>query len=470
MKTVLVVDDEAALRLMLRAVMGAAGWKVEEASSGEEALRLLESRPDLADVALLDMRMPGLDGQETMTRIHQLRADMPVVMLTAFGTVGSAVEAMKRGAFDYITKPADNDELAAVLDKAYQYSLLLRENSRLRQELGDSSPTAALAGDSAAMRRLREFIFQAGPSEATVLIMGESGTGKELAAEALHAASDRANGPLVKINCAALPGNLLESELFGYSRGAFTGASKDKPGRFSLAGGGTIFLDEIGELPLELQSKLLRVLQDKMVEPLGAVKPLSVDARVVCATNRDLAQEVRAGKFREDLYFRLNVLEMIMPPLRERLDDLPLLVNRLLQRLCRKNKKEIRGVGHEFISALSRYSWPGNVRELENVLERALILGRSDVLSPDDLPPHILRAEPAPAFPSGEEVAPSVQGRMVAEATLPPVGPLEEAEYQTLLQALKAYGGHRERTAEALGISRRTLQYKLKRFGLARGY
>ncbi|MDR2504029.1 MAG: sigma-54 dependent transcriptional regulator, partial [Deltaproteobacteria bacterium] len=286
MKTVLVVDDEAALRLMLRAVMGAAGWKVEEASSGEEALRLLESNPDLADVALLDMRMPGLDGQETMARIHQVRTDMPVVMLTAFGTVGSAVEAMKRGAFDYITKPADNDELAAVLEKAYQYSRLLRENSRLRQELGDSSPTASLAGDSAAMRRLREFIFQAGPSEANVLIMGESGTGKELAAEALHAASGRAGGPLVKVNCAALPGSLLESELFGYVRGAFTGASKDKPGRFALAGGGTIFLDEIGELPLELQSKLLRVLQDKMVEPLGAVKPLSVDVRVICATNR----------------------------------------------------------------------------------------------------------------------------------------------------------------------------------------
>lgn len=492
-KTVLVVDDEASLRLMIRAVLEEAGWRVEEADSGDEALRLVEERPDLADVVLLDMRMPGMSGQETLTRLHEIRANLPVIMLTAFGTVGSAVEAMKHGAFDYLTKPADNDEICAVLEKARQYSELLDENARLRLELSERSPVSALVGNSAPMRRLREFIFQAAPSEATVLIMGESGTGKELVAEALHAASGRADKSLVKVNCAALPANLLESELFGYEKGAFTGADKDKPGRFALARGGTIFLDEIGELPLEIQSKLLRVLQERVIEPLGSVKPQSVDVRVICATNRNLLQEARAGRFREDLYFRLNVLEVFTPPLRERLEDIPLLINRLLARLCRKNKKEIRGVAQEFLNALSGYSWPGNVRELENVLERALILSRADILGTDSLPAQILQTGPgfppgAPtvhalyagsSFPSafspfsGREPTP---GR--ADGFVPPAenrevplvfaNPLEEAEYRALVQALNSNGGHRERTAEALGLSRRALQYKLKRFGLVR--
>ena len=462
-KTVLVVDDEASLRLLLRAVLHTAGWRVEEADSGSQALRMLASRPDLADVALVDMRMPGLDGQETLERLHSLRANMPVIMLTAFGTVGSAVEAMKRGAFDYITKPADNDELVAVLEKAYQYFRLLNENDSLRRELGKNSPVSALVGSSPAMRRLHEFIFQAGPSDATVLIMGESGTGKELVAEALHAAGGRAGKALIKVNCAALPSNLLESELFGYEKGAFTGAVKDKPGRFALADGGSLFLDEIGELPMEIQAKLLRALQDRAIEPLGSIKQRSVDARVLCATNKDLPQEVKAGRFREDLYFRLNVLEVIAPPLRERIEDLPALISSILERLCRKNKKEARGVSGEFLAALSAYAWPGNVRELENVLERALILGRADILGVESLSPQLLR--PAKAAAPEERQAEAADKEAAAPLCS---NPLEEAEYQALLRALTAHGGHRERTAAALGVSRRTLQYKLKRFGLAR--
>lgn len=505
-KTVLVIDDESALRMMIRAVMESAGWQVVEADSGVKGVELVNQQSDIADVVLLDMRMPGMDGHETLARLHEINPVLPVVMLTAFGTVGSAVDAMKRGAFDYITKPADNDELITVLEKGYQYSRLLNENAKLKQELDESSPIAALVGNSQPMRRLHDFIFQAGPSEATVLIMGESGTGKELVAESLHQASDRAAKPLIKVNCAALPANLLESELFGYEKGAFTGAVKDKPGRFSLAREGTIFLDEIGELPLEIQAKLLRVLQERIVEPLGSVKPQPVDVRVICATNRNLKQEVEKGNFREDLYFRLNVLEVVIPPLRERLDDLPTLVNRLFTRLCRKNKKEIRGVGQEFLNALTHYSWPGNVRELENVLERALILSRSDILGVDSLPQQIREARYAHAPAVQPAAAPAtttvnagfhvssfgaVPPAAVPGVFPPPVSPaagggtyefasggslpvfanpLEEAEYHALVQALNANGGHRERTADALGVSRRTLQYKLKRFGLVRQY
>lgn len=571
MKTVLVIDDEAPLRMMIRAVMESAEWQVLEAESGQEAVRLLAEHPEVIDVALLDMRMPGMDGHATLARLHEIKPLLPVVMLTAFGTVGSAVDAMKRGAFDYITKPADNEELITVLEKGYQYSRLLSENDKLRQELNGGLPINDLVGNSPAMRKLQEFIAQAAPSEATVLIMGESGTGKELVAEALHMGSARADKALVKVNCAALPGQLLESELFGYEKGAFTGAVKDKPGRFLLARGGTIFLDEIGELPLEIQAKLLRVLQERVVEPLGSVKPIPVDVRVLCATNRNLRQEVQDGKFREDLYFRLNVLEMVLPPLRERLDDLPLLINRLLEKLCRKNHKEVHKVAREFLEALARYSWPGNVRELENVLERALILNRSDTLSPDSLPPQIIHAWSSPASsatapgaggplngnnafnpasmtagipPAGQHVQPglmpsfsgaggensriyapkagtypganayaapngfsggntfsgqgggtendvnapsysgggySQQGTMPADqvpgsgAGLPPgvhmpknLSPLEEAEFLALVQALQDNHGHRERTANSLGVSRRTLQYKLKKFGLIR--
>ncbi|NHZ46218.1 sigma-54-dependent transcriptional regulator [Nitratidesulfovibrio liaohensis] len=529
MKRLLVIDDEPGHRLMVRAVMEDSGWNVEEAGSGEEGLELLAQ--DRVNVVLLDMRMPGMDGQETLARIQEMYPGLPVVMLTAFGTVGSAVVAMKKGAFDYLTKPADNEELTAVLEKAWDFGRLLEENENLRRRLSDDDPTAPIVGASQAMCRVRDFIRQAGPSEATILVMGESGTGKELIAQGLHDASNRADQPLVKVNCAALPGHLLESELFGYMKGAFTGAVRDKPGRFQLARGGTLFLDEIGELPLELQSKLLRALQERVVEPLGAVRPVPVDVRIIAATNRDLKRAVEAGEFREDLFFRLNVLEVVSPPLRDRLEDLPMLAGRLLERLCRKNKKGIRSVSPEFLEALMRYSWPGNVRELENVLERALILSRSDTLGPDSLPSQVLADRPdrwerggpdsgqyrgpergqdrggdrqrlySPDRPDMSDRSGTVdraferQGRGWGQDSASAMprgdtgwpaegdgfmpggyggvpgaypGSLDDAERDALLRALEVHGGHRERTADALGISRRTLQYKLKKFGLIR--
>ena len=474
MKSLLVIDDEPGHRLMVRAVLEDAGWQVFEAASGEEALVFFSARERQAQVALLDMNMPGLDGQATLTRLHEVHPGLPVILLTAYGTVGSAVEAMKRGAFDYLTKPADNDELVLTLNRAWEYSRLQEENARLRNELSGEGALRSLVGTSAPMRLLHDFIRQAGPSEATVLITGESGTGKELIAEALHACSGRAKQPLIKVNCAALPAQLLESELFGYVRGAFTGAIKDKPGRFQLASGGTLFLDEIGEIPLDLQAKLLRALHDRVIEPLGSVRSIPVDVRILAATNKKLAQAVVAGGFREDLFFRLNVLEVESPPLRERLEDLPLLVSRLLNLLSEKNRKSIRGVSPAFLQRLSAYAWPGNVRELENVLERALILSRADILDSDSLPRQILHPQPGPAPATRQEpFFETTPGAPMPPPDSPPPADspaslLEDAERNVLIHTLRAHHGHREKTADALGISRRTLQYKLKKFGLNR--
>ncbi|UZP68561.1 sigma-54 dependent transcriptional regulator [Desulfovibrio mangrovi] len=467
MKRLLVIDDEPGLRLMMRAVMEDAGWHVDEAGSGEAGIDYLMYND--ANVVLLDMRMPGMSGSEALARIQEIRPSLPVIMLTAYGTVGSAVEAMKRGAFDYLSKPADNEELVAVLEKAYEYGRLLSENENLRKKLAAGDPSERIVGSSPAMLHLLELIRQAGPSEATVLIMGESGTGKELIAEALHEASPRSPHALVKVNCAALPGNLLESELFGYMKGAFTGAIKDKPGRFQLARGGTLFLDEVGEMPVELQAKLLRALQERIVEPLGAVRPVEVDVRIIAATNKNLREAVARGEFREDLYFRLNVLEIVSPSLRDRKEDIPLLVSRLLDKLGKKNRKDIRTVSPDFMQALLEYDWPGNVRELENVLERALILSRSETLGTESLPAQfragemrrIPSVEPAPsAF--REDVETSAEPQRSRPKTL------DDAERIALMDALEAQGGHRERTADALGISRRTLQYKLRKYGLTK--
>ncbi len=489
-KHMLVIDDEAAQRLMVRAVLEDAGWAVWEAPSAEKALALLKggAAKDVR-VILLDVRLPGMTGHELLDALRKKYPQIPVVMLTAYGTVGSAVEAMKRGAFDYLTKPADNDELVTVAEKALEQSALLRENKELRTRVEGVDPLAPLKGGSPAMRALRDFIRQAGPSEGTVLILGESGTGKELIADALHACSPRAAHPLVKVNCAALPGHLLESELFGYHKGAFTGAAKDKPGRFQLADGGTLFLDEVGELPLDLQAKLLRALQERVVEPLGSIRPVPVDVRILAATNKSLREAVSQGRFREDLFFRLNVLEVVAPPLRERPEDLPALVATLLERVSRRNRKEIRGVSPDFLAALARYAWPGNGREVENVLERAVILGRSDVLDAGALPPHLNASKGGAARHAATEniVSPQIPSAPAAAATEAPGQPpalpkatpflsesgsvghlLEEAERQALIQALETHQGHREHTAQALGMSRRTLQYKLKKYGLTK--
>ena len=451
---VMVVDDEPGHRQMVRAVMQDEGYQVLEAEDGQKCLDLLSNKP--VDVILLDMKMPVMDGMSVLESIKKRKNPPPVVMVTAFGSVGSAVDAMKAGAFDYLTKPADIEELKVVIQKAYDYSLLTRENIHLKNRLGSLQMSARIIGQSRAMQQVMELVEQVAPSEANVLILGESGTGKELIAMALHEASERKDGPMIKVNCAALPQELLESELFGYRKGAFTGALQDKPGRFQLAEKGTLFLDEIGELPMHLQAKILRALQERVVEPLGSVREEHVDVRLLAATNKDLNEEVKAGRFRQDLFFRLNVLEIRIPPLRERLEDIPLLVNHFIRVLGEKNRKQVRGVDRSFSDALGSYHWPGNVRELENVVERAIILCRSDTLDASDLPPAVLES-------GSDELSTGSDDRVPGDY-------LMEGERQALIKALKDNRGHRERTAFSLGISRRALQYKLKKHGLSRPY
>ena len=446
----LVVDDESGHRMMVKAVMQDQGFEVMEAGNGLQCLDMLDQQD--IDVVLLDIKMPGMDGMEVLERIHRLHPGVQVVMLTAFGSVGSAVDAMKQGAFDYLTKPADIDELKSVIQMALDYSRLVRDSARTGKGLQGVQEKARIIGQGPAMHRVMDLVQQVGPSEANVLILGESGTGKELVARALHQAGPRREGPLVSINCAALPPELLESELFGYRKGAFTGAAKDKPGKFQLAENGTLFLDEIGEFPLQLQAKLLRALQEKVVQPLGGTQEIPVDVRFVAATNKDLLQEVSQGNFRQDLYYRLNVVEITVPSLRERMEDLPFLVNHFVKILGEKNRKQVRGINNNFLQALKRYHWPGNVRELENVVERAIILCRSDVLDAGDLPESIAAGD--------------VAGNAAEENTWEEG--LESAEKETLEKALKANNGHRENTARTLGISRRALQYKLKKYGLTR--
>ncbi|WP_291323382.1 sigma-54 dependent transcriptional regulator [Desulfonatronospira sp.] len=446
----LVVDDEAGHRMMIKAVMQDQGFEILEAVNGMQCLEILDSRG--ADVVLLDIKMPGIDGMQVLEQINRRHPGVQVVMLTAFGSVGSAVDAMKQGAFDYLTKPADIEELKSVMVMALDYSRLVRESAPPGKSLPGLQEKARIIGQSIAMQRVMDLVEQVGPSEANVLLLGESGTGKELVARALHQAGSRSQGPMVSINCAALPRELLESELFGYQKGAFTGAVKDKPGKFQLAHKGTLFLDEIGEFPLQLQAKLLRALQEKMVQPLGSSHEIAVDVRFVAATNKDLLREVRAGNFRQDLYYRLSVVEIEVPPLRERMDDLTFLVNHFVEILGRKNRKQVRGINSNFLQALKRYHWPGNVRELENVVERAIILCRSDVLDVGDLPESIALAG----------------GSTQAEQKSPHGEGLQDAEKKALEQMLKTHNGHRENTARALGISRRTLQYKLKKYGLTR--
>ncbi|WP_319762232.1 sigma-54 dependent transcriptional regulator [Maridesulfovibrio sp.] len=460
-KNVLIVDDEPSLRMLIRAVLESDGWTVHEAQSGEQALEIL---PGLTlNAALIDMRMDGMDGMSLLTELNTIMPGLPVIMLTAFGNVNSAVIAMKHGAFDYLTKPADNEELKAVLAKALNYSRLVDENEKLKSAAG---ATEQMIGSSRAMLQVKELIEQAGPSEATILVLGESGTGKELVAEGLHRSSLRADKPLIKVNCAALPADLLESELFGYMKGAFTGANANKPGRFQLASGGTLFLDEIGEMDPVLQAKILRALQEKIVEPLGSVSPVETDVRIIAATNRDLKDEVEKGNFREDLYYRLSVLEIRIPPLRERVDDLPALVAHLLEKLGRKNNKKVRSVSPSFLDVLGRYNWPGNVRELENVLERAIILSRSEVLGPELLPQQVQNTDPRQTPPKQSATSQDPDNGATTPKSVTPT--LDDAERQALISALEANQHHRERTAEALGISRRTLQYKLKKYGLTR--
>jgi two-component system NtrC family response regulator len=451
-KTVLVIEDDDGLRRVLEYNLQEEGYLVVTAADGPVGLRAFnEGRIDLV---LTDVRMPGMDGHEALTRIKAMHPDLPVVLLTAHGTIDSAVEAMKLGAFDYLTKPVDRDQLRSTVKKALEVGALARENRYLREVVAARFSFASMIAGSRAMRAVTDTASRVAQSDTTVLLEGESGTGKELLAKAIHFHSARAKGPFVTINCGAIPEHLLESELFGHRRGAFTGAVADRQGKFEAAEHGTIFLDEVGELPLPLQVKILRVLQEREIDKVGDPRPRKVDVRVIAATHRDLEKMVADGTFRDDLYYRLAVVSIRVPPLRERADDIPFLVDHFLDKHSSKLGRERPRVENTVYSALNLYAWPGNIRELENVIERALVLDRDGVVMLEDLPDR---------FRGPERRLGNVRIELPDEGIS-----LEEVERQLLLAALEKHSWNQTRAAGYLGITRSTLLYRMQKFGLER--
>jgi len=443
---ILVVDDEAGILESLSRTFEREGFRVTATDSGAQAIDVV--RQDHVDVVLADIMMPKMSGTDLLRTLKKLAPAIEVIMMTAFGTVENAVACMREGAYDFITKPLKRAIVVRSVQRAYEHRSLVDENRVLREAIA-AAPSGDIIGQSLALRRTLEIVAQAAPSAATILVTGESGTGKELLARHVHRLSDRASGPLVAVNCAALPEGLLESELFGHERGAFTGAVERREGRFERAHGGTIFLDEIGETSPAVQVRLLRVLQEGELERVGGREPVRVNVRVVAATNRQLEDDVKAGRFREDLFYRLNVIQIQMPPLRVRYGDVPLLALHFLAHFAAKNKKTVRGFSEGALKVLDGYGWPGNVRELENTIERAVVLSRSEVIGREDLPESVLTAASA-----GE--ASSAQGMFV------PFGmPLEEVERRLIHETLAHCDGDKKTAARLLGIAARTIYRKL---------
>ncbi len=444
---ILVVDDDAAHRQMLETVLTAEGYHVAHAADGQAAVNAVNEK--FYDLILLDIRMSRMDGIEALKQIKSLSPGIAIIIMTGYGSVNTAVEALKSGAYDYLTKPVDMEELKLLISKTLRHCQLEEENRVLKERLGDRFDFSNIIGSSEPMMQLFDTLSLVAPSDATVLITGESGTGKELVANAIHQNSFRKDQPFIKVNCAALPETLLESELFGHEKGAFTGAISRKHGRFRQAHTGTIFLDEIAEMPPTTQVKILRVLQEQSFEPLGSTQSVHVDIRVIAATNRVLEQEIEKGSFRPDLYYRLNVVSVNIAPLRERRGDILLLADHFLKLYAEKNKRLIKAITPRAKDWLMRYHWPGNARELENVMERAVILSRGDVINPDLLPPAM--------HPGDDETS-------LYENSDFPGGSLKEMEKQMIMRTLEETGGNRSKAAEILGISRRTLQLKLKNY------
>ncbi len=442
---ILVVDDEGPQRELICGYLKKQGYDVFAAANGEQALKQFQQEP--LELILTDQRMPGLSGLDLLKAARAINPETNVIVMTAYGNIETAVEAMKEGAADYLTKPVNLEELSQRIQRIKERQQLYAENKELREELGQRHRIEGIIGESGQMLEVISLVRRVASSEATVLIRGESGTGKELIAKAIHYASPRTRRPLIRVNCAALPENLLESELFGHERGAFTGAVAARKGRFELADGGTLFLDEIGDLPPHLQAKLLRVLQEKEFERVGSSKPLSVNVRVLSATHRDLEAQIKTGQFREDLYYRLNVVTILLPPLRERRQDIPALMDHFLRSLARKNGKTIRGFTREARDALLRYDFPGNVRELENLIERAVVLTRDEVIGRGDLPLALEESE----------------GKIDRETHL--TAAVEGLERRMIKEALARARGVQTRAAEALGVTERALRYKLKKYG-----
>ncbi len=448
---ILVVDDDAGHLSMLRTVLAGWGYAPEGATDGAEAVEKV--REKAYDAVLLDVRMAGMGGMEALTRIREFNPAVPVLIMTAYSSVETAVAALKTGAYDYLTKPLDLDVLRLTLERALDHMRLAVENEDLRQKLGQEAGAPEIIGKSRAMRELFTMIGMVAPTEATVLITGESGTGKELVARAIHARSARSQGPLVAVNCAALSETLLESELFGHEKGAFTGAERRREGRFMAANKGSIFLDEIGEIAQPIQAKLLRVIQEREIQRVGGDRPVGVDVRILAATNRDLKKEVEAGRFREDLYYRLNVVSVLVPPLRDRPEDIPLLAQFFLGRFAEKNRKRMKGFTPSAMDHLVRCPWPGNVRELENAVERAVILSVGEYVTDRELPAYDAGASDASGAAAHASAA-GLAGR-----------PLDDVEREVILATLGECGGNKSEAARVLGITRATLHKKLKKYG-----
>ena len=449
-RKILIVDDDAAHRTMLKVNLLQAGYEIIEAEDGDQVLPVLLKEP--VDLILMDLKMERMDGIEAIRLLRTEHRVEPIIVITAFSSVESAVEAMKHGAIDYITKPVDIEALKLKVEKALDVEGLREENRELRKRLGEKFDFGNIIGRSPAMQKVFETLALVAPSDATVLINGESGTGKELIAGALHHNSKRKDGPFIKVNCAALHENLLESELFGHEKGAFTGADSRRPGRFELADCGTLFLDEIGDMSLPTQAKILRVLQEGELERLGGNQTLRVNVRMVAATHRDLNKMVEEESFRQDLFFRLSVVPVELPPLRERTEDIPALADFFLHHYCTKNKKDIKGFHPQALVLLVRYSWPGNVRELENTIERAVILCLGEQITPRELPPQMLPED----FQQVAVSSSSSGGGLT----------LKDMEKETIRATLERTGGNKSRAAKLLGIARQTLLNKLKEYEL----
>jgi len=445
---ILVVDDDVSHRTMLKTLLSGWGYAVSEADDGSGAVQEVHKQP--FDLVLMDIRMIKVSGLQALPEIKAFNPAIPVIIMTAYSSVETAVEALKAGAYDYLTKPLDFDELRITMQRAMDHTQLKEENRLLRESLGNRFDRRSIIGRSQAMEKLLETVAQVAPSEATVLISGESGTGKEMIAGAIHHNSPRRESPFVKINCAAITESLLESELFGHEKGAFTGAYRRKEGKFSIAHKGSIFLDEISEMSPAMQVKLLRVLQERELTRVGGEEVVKVDVRVIAATNKDLLAEIGAGRFREDLFYRLNVVTLTLPPLRQRKEDIPLLAHHFLEIFAEKNHKELKGFTPQAMDNLLRHDWPGNVRELMNAVERGVVMAQAPYLDTKDLT----------LIPEGSSSARNYPGKEAVANNLP----LEEVEKATILKALEASRGNKSEAARNLGITRKTLLSKLRKY------
>ena len=449
MATILIIEDEAKMRRLLELNLGEDGFKTVSAPDAETGLRLLAS--EQVDLVLTDLKLPGMSGLELLQAVKRQNAALPVVVMTAFGSVETAVEAMKGGATDYVLKPFSLAEMRMVVHKELDVSRLREENRSLREALGEKYSHPNIVAGSAKMQEVLAIVERVAPTNSTVLLGGESGVGKDLIARVIHEKSRRASGPFIKINSTAIPENLLESELFGYEKGAFTGASSSKPGKFELADKGTLFLDEIGDVPPATQVKLLRVLQEREFERLGGTRTVKVDVRLVAATNRDLRAALEEGTFREDLYYRLNVVPIDIPPLREHKEDIPDLTNLFLRKFCGESGRPVTTISPEATNLLLSHHWPGNVRELQNIIERACALAKTSRLEPGDI--HIDSSPRNKATTSGE-------GFLPAGMTL------DQWEDDMIREALKRAGGNKSQAARLLGLSRNALRYRLSKIGI----